>query len=375
MSIEQPASQHNYTELGFKKQKVPADVWQALSNFYQKNKNHAVEEKWSRGYTYVNHWESPSYMVSVEDTKLIGAGQELKQLIWNGVKPIIEEWVGRDIYPTSMYGVRIYTNNSILAPHVDRLPLISSCIINVDQEDMAEPWPIEVYDHSGKAHNVTMEPGDMVLYESSTVLHGRPAPLKGSKYANIFIHFKPFDHDEMNAEDSKKRLLESKKKSSTNLFGSKISKLMGGHEDSNHEENELNRHREDAERQRVTGTLTGEQKVRKLRGDPSNYENIPSELVLNIAAAKGHIHKVKTIIEKDSKSIHSRDMNGWQPIHEAVRSGHTEVVKLLVENGADVASLTSSGASPLWWAKRTLSPGHSVIQYLEEIGAPEIGEL
>jgi hypothetical protein len=165
MSLEQPASQHNYTELGFKKLKLPPDVWQALSGFYQKNKHLAVEEKWGRGYTYVNHWESPSYMVSVEDMHLEGAGPALKQLVWDGVKPIIEEWVGRDIAPTSMYGVRIYTNNSILATHVDRLPLVSSCIINVDQEEMAEPWPIEVYDHAGRAHNVTMEPGDMVLYE------------------------------------------------------------------------------------------------------------------------------------------------------------------------------------------------------------------
>jgi hypothetical protein len=165
MSLEQPASQHNYTELGFKKLKLPPQVWQALSSFYHKNKHLAVEEKWGRGYTYVNHWESPSYMVSVEDLRLEGAGQLLKQLVWEGVKPVIEEWVGHDIAPTSMYGVRIYTNNSVLATHVDRLPLVSSCIINVDQEDMAEPWPIEVYDHAGKAHNVTMEPGDMVLYE------------------------------------------------------------------------------------------------------------------------------------------------------------------------------------------------------------------
>jgi hypothetical protein len=41
---------------------------------------------------------------------------------------------------------------------------VSSCIINVDQ-DVDEPWPLEVYDHNGKAHNVTMVPGDMVLYE------------------------------------------------------------------------------------------------------------------------------------------------------------------------------------------------------------------
>ena len=28
---------------------------------------------------------------------------------------------------------------------------------------MDEPWPLEVYGHDGKAVNVTMEPGDMVL--------------------------------------------------------------------------------------------------------------------------------------------------------------------------------------------------------------------
>jgi hypothetical protein len=31
--------------------------------------------------------------------------------------------------------------------------------------------------------------GDMVLYESHSVIHGRPFPLKGKFYANIFIHF------------------------------------------------------------------------------------------------------------------------------------------------------------------------------------------
>lgn len=170
MSIEQPASQHNYTELGFMKRRLPESVWQLLSNFYETNKHLATEEKWSRGYTYTNHWESPTYMVNVE-SDLPGSGPELKQKIWDGVRPIIEEWTGHKLHQTSMYGIRIYTNNSILATHVDRIPLISSCIINVGQEDMEEPWPIEVYDHAGKAYNVTMEPGDMVLYEVKLILH------------------------------------------------------------------------------------------------------------------------------------------------------------------------------------------------------------
>jgi ankyrin repeat protein len=203
--------------------------------------------------------------------------------------------------------------------------------------------------------------------------------MRGGKFANIFIHFKPVDHDELNAEDNKRRATVAKKTSS---YATTFSKLMyrndrAGHEDSNHGDDEqvLERHREDADRQRVSGVLLGEQKKKKLRGDSINYGDIPEDLLLNIAAAKGHLHKVKSILGEDAKAIHARDMNGWQAIHEAVRSGHTDVVKYLVENGADLASLTSSGGSPLWWAKRTLEPGHSVIKYLEDLGAPEIGEL
>ena len=59
----------------------------------------------------------------------------------------------------------------MLAPHVDRLPLVSSAIINVDQ-DVDEPWPLEVIGHDGIAVNITMEPGDLVLYESHSIIHG-----------------------------------------------------------------------------------------------------------------------------------------------------------------------------------------------------------
>ena len=62
--------------------------------------------------------------------------------------------------------------------------------VNVDQ-DVDEDWPLEVYGHDGKATNVSMRPGDMVLYESHSVIHGRPFPLKGKFYANIFVHFEP----------------------------------------------------------------------------------------------------------------------------------------------------------------------------------------
>ena len=65
----------------------------------------------------------------------------------------------------------LMVTDAILAPHVDRLPLVASAIINVDQ-DVDEPWPLEVIGHDGRARNVTMVPGDLVLYESHSIIHG-----------------------------------------------------------------------------------------------------------------------------------------------------------------------------------------------------------
>jgi prolyl 4-hydroxylase len=142
------------------------------------------------GNTYVNHWEGKSYMVNVEDSHLKHGGYVLKQHIWNAARDTLAEWTGHQMAECSLYGIRVYNEGAVLAPHVDRLPLVSSAIINVDQ-DVDEPWPLEVIGHDGKAHNVTMLPGDLVLYESHSVIHGRPFPLKGRFMANVFIHFEP----------------------------------------------------------------------------------------------------------------------------------------------------------------------------------------
>ena len=78
-------------------------------------------------------------MVSVEDESLEGGGYTLKQHIWNAARDTIEEWTGYRQAECSLYGIRVYKEGAMLAPHVDRLPLVSSAIINVDQ-DVDEPW-------------------------------------------------------------------------------------------------------------------------------------------------------------------------------------------------------------------------------------------
>uniref|UniRef100_A0A7S1UF35 Uncharacterized protein n=1 Tax=Phaeomonas parva TaxID=124430 RepID=A0A7S1UF35_9STRA len=200
MNKNQAKKMKTFTDNGYHKMKVPPELFERIKNFWEHSPRKHKLEAWTDGNTYVNHWESPTYMVSLEDRAQnpIGEfednGYKLKEAIWAGIKPILEEWTGQTLHKTSLYGIRVYREGAILAPHVDRLPLVSSAIINVAQ-DVDEPWPLEIYDHVRRvAHNVTMEPGDLVLYESHVCTHGRPFPLKGNWYSNIFVHFAPDEY-------------------------------------------------------------------------------------------------------------------------------------------------------------------------------------
>jgi prolyl 4-hydroxylase len=175
--------------------RAPDQVFKLLQEFWEANKDKQNVEKWPTGNTYVNHWEEKSHMVNVEDATLKHGGFVLRQHIWNAARDTLQEWTGQQLAECSLYGIRVYKEGAVLAPHVDRLPLVSSAIINVDQ-DVDEPWyvrvapithnshahpfsqvlvsrPLEVIGHDGKAHNVTMLPGDLVLYESHSIIHGK----------------------------------------------------------------------------------------------------------------------------------------------------------------------------------------------------------
>jgi len=156
---------------GYKKIRAPEPLFQIIKEFWAKNRHNETKEAWSIGETVTNHWVNPSFMLNIGDPIHEGGGTELYDAIADAARLSIQEWTGMELTSTSVYGIRIYKEGSVLAPHVDRLPLISSAIINVDQ-DVDEPWPLEVIGHDGVAENVTMLPGDLVLYESHSVIHG-----------------------------------------------------------------------------------------------------------------------------------------------------------------------------------------------------------
>ena len=134
--------------------------------------------------------------VTIADTGADGSDilqlpEALRMEIHISLRPILEDWSKTQLVPTFVYGIRTYIRGAILVGHRDRIDThIISAIINIDQE-VEEGWPLMVEDHYYRDHNVLLHTGEVVFYESARLFHGRPIPLKGNKFANIFCHFKP----------------------------------------------------------------------------------------------------------------------------------------------------------------------------------------
>ena len=104
---------------------------------------------------------------------------------------MIEDWLHIKIQPTYVYGIRIYNRNTLLKFHRDRIKThVFGAIINIDQK-VDEDWPLEIEDTFYRINKIFMKPGDVLLYESARLSHGRPSPLKGDYFANIFCHYIP----------------------------------------------------------------------------------------------------------------------------------------------------------------------------------------
>jgi prolyl 4-hydroxylase len=351
MNLAQPALQTNFTSAGYAKVRAPEKAFQKIQQFWKARKEEQrVKEKWPASNTYTNHWESPTEMLSIHEQPYI------KRMVTEQVQEILEAWSGQTLIPTSVYGIRAYHNQSILAPHVDRLPLVISAIINVDQ-DCDEPWPLEVIGHDGVAVNLTMEPGDMVLYESHSVIHGRPYPLNGNYYANLFLHFEPFSYT-LNQEQKMAQQNSGKivKKSAKELF-EQAAAIQDTY--TNKESEGDLPHYIEAGTQQAMQWLQDYVFYRLEPRKKKAFRRTSGVKEAHMVAASGDLEELKNVAAADPESLHAGDSNGWKPIHEAARSGRTNILEYLVEEGADVNERTNDGkgGSPLWWAEHMLPPG------------------
>lgn len=332
-NLMQPRSMVNYTESGFEKIRTPAPLMKLLTAFYESNLGKEKLEPKSAANVFTNSYDAPSYLLDVTQPRYEGGGPELKQQLWDAARATIQEWTGQRLKPSSLYGIRIYREGAVLAPHVDRLPLISSAIINVAQ-DVEEDWPLEVIAHGdeGRAVNVTMKPGDFVLYESHSVIHGRPFPLKGKYYANIFIHFVPEEEDEDG--DLPPYILPGSPAAQD--YYARLGATVK---------------RPDAHVAADLGDISALRSL--LSRQTSNYANF------------------------DSNPLNEPDYNGWRPLHEAARSGRTEAVEFLLDHGAYVNARTGhkgEGSTALRLVVEKFGREYELARLLVERGGVDLGQ-
>jgi len=377
MNLNQSTGMVNYTEVGFAKIRAPDDLVEMLTRFWTTNYRSPQgipNETWARGNTYTNHWSAPTKMLQME--ALRGGGEALRTKVWDISKDILESWTGVELSPSSLYGVRVYTEGAVLAPHVDRNPLVISAIVNVAQ-DVDEDWPLEVIAHDGNAHNLTLEPGEMILYESHSVIHGRPFPLRGRYYANVFIHFEPLGHGLKNEQTHAKVDLSILYQQAWEKQQSKCSQ---DNDDDCKLQIDLNMEEVKIPPYILPGSEEGKRWLQAhsyatlTKNTNERVKKVTDKLDANFAASAGDLELLKRIVKADPKSLHRVDKNGWSPLTEAARSGHIDVIQWLLQRGANINQRThkGNGGSPLWWAKKFRGSKHKIVAYMEEHGALEI---
>mmetsp|Transcript_12984 Transcript_12984/g.24403 ORF Transcript_12984/g.24403 Transcript_12984/m.24403 type:complete len:559 (+) Transcript_12984:81-1757(+) len=178
--------QRTFSSLGFAKGRLPNDVYAAMGAFYYNNRNYKQIEEWKGKGVFVNWWESDVFFIQIP--------WQMKDKWQHRLVDIVSAWVGLPVEQTVMYGLRQYETGARLLTHVDRLRThVVSLIVNVAQGNLSEEWPVEVFDHYGRLHEVVMQPGDIVYYESAKNLHSRNRPLTGENayYVNLFTHYRP----------------------------------------------------------------------------------------------------------------------------------------------------------------------------------------
>ena len=92
----------------------------------------------------------------------------------------------------------------------------------------------------------------------------------------------------------------------------------------------------------------------KIEEESSSSDQEPKpepELILK-SSEKGIIDHVVSILDKEPSLVNCRDSDGYTPLHRASYNGRTNVVRVLLQRGADVDARTEDGWQPLHCACR-----------------------
>lgn len=93
------------------------------------------------------------------------------------------------------------------------------------------------------------------------------------------------------------------------------------------------------------------------------------------AASRTDIVELEEYVNLHEEVVNTRDVNGWIPLHEAVRRNSVEIVRFLLERGSEVNLRTGNdkmGGTPLFLAQDVFGEVHPIVDLLKEYNAIRI---
>merc|ERR1711892_304366 len=201
ISASQPKWVPRFHPVGFQKVKIPKDIYARILNNRKKIllekkkfKLEACDAGMQNCERFVESQEAQEcHIVSNENYFFRPLDGAVLDDIYTKLRPMAQDWIDNkvELAGTSIYGIRKYTRGAWLMGHLDHLKShVISAILNVKQ-DVDEDWPLQIFDHGGKLHEIILKAGEMVWYESASLIHGRVKPLNGSYFENLFVHYMP----------------------------------------------------------------------------------------------------------------------------------------------------------------------------------------
>lgn len=100
--------------------------------------------------------------------------------------PKVESLTKLKLLPTFCY-YRTYRTGAILKAHKDRKSCQISISLNLGQQ--GKLWDIWLIDHDENACNITLGPGDGLLYRGCKLLHGRGKLINADYVSQVFFFF------------------------------------------------------------------------------------------------------------------------------------------------------------------------------------------
>ena len=91
-------------------------------------------------------------------------------------------------------------------------------------------------------------------------------------------------------------------------------------------------------------------------------------MLLKNAITKGEINSVQEIILVTPSCVTEKDEHGYSPLHLAFCCGECEIIKFLVESGADVNAINEDGANLLHLIQDKCEPTVEILEFLFKSG-------